>query len=111
MHNVRMTALNLPSLIKYKYPHLFYYHQLTCIICSVVKAKRNTFVIIDSHASPVRILTQVPMSTVGRGLGLRVIQKSLKMSLLTSSITQINVNVEASGKAEAKSVMYLQNKT
>jgi hypothetical protein len=51
------------------------------------------------------------MSTVGRGLGLRVIQKSLKMSLLTSSITQINVNVEASGKAEAKSVMYLQNKT
>ena len=62
----------------------------------------------ESHASPVRMLAQVPMSTVGRGLGLRVIQNNLKISLFVSKITQNSVSVEAKGKAEANRVIYLQ---
>lgn len=76
-----------------------------------MKAKRKTFVTIDNQASPVRMLIQVPMSTTGRGLGLRVIQKSLKRSLFISSTTQNSVKVEARGNAEAKRVMYLHIRT
>ena len=59
----------------------------------------------ESQARAVNMFTHMPIFATGRGFGFRVTQNILKISLLTSSSTQNRVNVEASGKAEAKRVM------